>query len=88
MHQAAGEIEAGHFLNNLPITLDLTDNAGKKTSSLEQTAPGQYEIREVMDPAARKDRRVTSCSGVLFLLFPGCCFFRGAVLFFPGIQFR
>ena len=35
--------DSGKFLNDLSITLELADDAGKKTATLRQTAPGRYE---------------------------------------------
>lgn len=43
LHVSVDAAESGKFLNDLPIALELSDDAGKSTTQLEQTAPGRYE---------------------------------------------
>ncbi len=43
LHVTVNAADSGRFLNDLPITLELADDAGKKVATLQQTAPGRYE---------------------------------------------
>jgi VWA domain-containing protein len=43
LHVTVDAVDSGKFLNDLPITLELADDAGKKAEPLQQTGPGRYE---------------------------------------------
>jgi len=43
LHVTVDAAEAGRFLNDLAITLELAGDDGKHETALEQTAPGRYE---------------------------------------------
>jgi hypothetical protein len=43
LHVTVDAADAGRFLNDLAITLDLAGDDGKHEAALEQTAPGRYE---------------------------------------------
>jgi hypothetical protein len=43
LHVTVDAADAGQFLNNLAITLELAGNAGKRQAALDQTAPGRYQ---------------------------------------------
>jgi hypothetical protein len=59
-HVTVEAADSGKFLNDLPIMLELADDAGKKAAPLQQTAPGRYEA--VM-ASSRNSRIATLCTG-------------------------
>jgi hypothetical protein len=44
LHVTVDAADAGRFLNDLAITLDLAGNGPKHEAALQQTAPGRYEV--------------------------------------------
>ncbi len=56
IHVVVDAVDAGEFLNNLPIVLAIVDDAGQEHMSLEQTGPGRYEA----NLAAAKNPRIAT----------------------------
>jgi hypothetical protein len=56
LHVVVDAADSGKFLNDLAITLELPDDAGKKTTPMQQSAPGRYEA--VM--ASSRDSRIAT----------------------------